>query len=231
MCPHHDPYGLPRQKERSDGKQHEDRWEIDPLTQCVIPAGGNPPFRIAYRKAAAVDRFNSGKVESHATACLEFASNAGLWTGVSFASQEDQQLWETPIKAAFRYLADTGIGGARSRGWGQADSIEFQSGTFPQLILPQLEISEEASGYWLLSLYSPDEQDSVNWSAGFYDLATRAGIDQDQVKMAVEGSVLAAAAMPQGRAVNVSTEDSPVYRTGFACSIPLPQPRSQEPAS
>lgn len=209
---------------------HEERWEIDPASQCVIAAGGSPPFRIAYRNAAAVDRLNPGTVKSHATACLEFASNAGLWSVVSFATEEDRQAWENPVKSAFRYLSDTGIGGERSQGWGRVESLEFQSGEFPKIILPQFEPGEGelVSGHWLLSVYSPSEQDNVNWSAGHYQLLTRAGIHQNHLKMAAEGSVLAATSSPTGRALNVSTSANPAYRAGFACSVPLPYPRNAE---
>ncbi len=206
----------------------EERWEIDPASECVIPAGGSPPFRIAHRSATAVDRLNPGAVESHTTACLEFAPNAGLWCVVSFATEEDLQAWETPVKSAFRFLADTGIGGERSQGWGRTESLEFQSGTFPQLILPQLEQSEAVSGHWLLSVFSPSTQDQVDWANGSYQLVSRAGIDQNHLNMAAEGSVLVADSILTGRAVNIATEENPAYRAGFACAIPLPLPQQKE---
>ncbi len=38
-------------------------------------------------------------------------------------------------KAAFRWLADSGFGGERSRGWGRAEAPEFVEGTLPEMVL------------------------------------------------------------------------------------------------
>lgn len=209
----------------------DERWEVDPRSKCLIPSGGVPPFRIAQRNAAAIDRLHPGAVEPHGTACLEFNHNAGLWAAVVFASEDARAQWESPIKAAFRLLADSGIGGERTRGWGRSDAPEFQDGEFPKLVMPNLESTAEASGYWLLSLYSPGASDRIDWSAGSYDLTLRAGLGTQTLRMAVEGSVLASASLPQGQSVNIGTDSDPVYRAGFACAVPLPTPRAEESAA
>ncbi|HEY2013960.1 MAG TPA: hypothetical protein VGH38_10700 [Bryobacteraceae bacterium] len=88
--------------------------------------------------------------------------------------------------------------------------------------------------FWLLSLYSPAADDSVDWHRGNYTLTARGGrIDspagsgelKKQVQMVAEGSVLAAASEPRGAAPDVAPDGfaHPVFRAGFAVSIPLPE--------
>src|ERR1700712_3668731 len=60
------------------GVVEESRWQVDGESECLVPLGGSAPFRVSMRAAAAVDRL-TGVAESHRTACLEFASNAGWW--------------------------------------------------------------------------------------------------------------------------------------------------------
>jgi CRISPR type III-A-associated RAMP protein Csm4 len=116
-------------------KLDEQHWGVDGPSQCLVPAGRPGPFRIDIRWSAAVDRL-TGVSERHATACLEFRPGAGLWTVVSFLDEAARQRWLDPVKAAFRLLADTGFGGARSRGWGRAETPEFIEGQLPDMILP-----------------------------------------------------------------------------------------------
>jgi CRISPR type III-A-associated RAMP protein Csm4 len=113
----------------------EEHWAIDGPSECLVPAGRPGPFRMAIRSAAAVDRL-TGAVERHATACIEFAPGAGLWTVVSFANAEEYERWNEPVRAAFRLLADSGFGGERGRGWGRTDAPEFITGELPDMILP-----------------------------------------------------------------------------------------------
>ncbi len=208
----------------------EDRWEVDSTSECLIPAGGAPPFRLARRSSAAVDRIAPGQVETHRSACIEFASNAGLWLAVVFADGEAEQLWRPRVEAAFRFLSDAGIGGERSRGWGQSEAPEFHAGTFPQIILPDFEENEASPERWLLSLYSPAEDDQVDWSTGFYELTDRARRGGLHARMVVEGSVLRVSGTLNGRALNLMAdgESGPRWRAGFAVAIGLPAP--QEPA-
>jgi CRISPR type III-A-associated RAMP protein Csm4 len=114
----------------------EDRWAVDGQSECLIHAGGNGPFRVGVRPAAAVDRLGNG-VLRHDTACLEFREGAGLWTVVAFADQAARDKWAGAMKGVFRLLADSGLGGERSRGWGKSAAPEFHEGMLPDLILPQ----------------------------------------------------------------------------------------------
>ena len=60
--------------------------------------------------------------ESASTACLEFAEGAGMWCAVECSEE-----WRTRTQSLFRWLADTGIGGERSIGWGRSAEPEFDS--------------------------------------------------------------------------------------------------------
>jgi CRISPR type III-A-associated RAMP protein Csm4 len=112
----------------------ENRWILDGPSGCLMPSGKPGPFRTSLRWNAAVDRL-SGAAERHSSACLEFRPGAGLWTVVSFADDAARDQWRGRVKAAFRWLADSGFGGERSRGWGRADAPEFVEGTLPEMIL------------------------------------------------------------------------------------------------
>jgi hypothetical protein len=90
------------------------------------------------RSAAALDRLAAG-VEPHATACLEFNDEAGLWAVAAFADEESRERWTNRLQAAFRLLADSGFGGERSLGWGHSAMPEFTDGVLPDLILPARE--------------------------------------------------------------------------------------------
>ena len=120
----------------------ESQWAVDGDSQCLVPAGRPGPFRSGVRWNAGVDRL-TGASERFSTACLEFRPGAGLWTVVSFRDEAARDRWREPVKAAFRYLADTGMGGERSRGWGRAEAPEFAEGLLPDLILPGVEKAAE----------------------------------------------------------------------------------------
>ena len=90
----------------------------------------------------------------------------------------------------------------------------------------------------MLSLYSPAESDPIDWTRGNYATVERggwvdspaaftgsaSGAQKKRVRMIEEGSVLAAATSPAGRAPDVAPEGfpHPVFRAGFALSIALP---------
>lgn len=209
------------------------------------------PFRVTSRRTAAVDRFTGSAGEVVETACLEFSAGSGLWTCAAFSGEESRERWLGPVKAAFRLLSDSGFGGQRSRGWGRAETPEFREGPFPELLLAgptQIQpvappTSEEGgpaaeaapvyeTGYWLLSMFRPAESDTVDWTRGAYSLVERSGrvesrsaygVLKNGLRMVTEGSVLLAAAPPQGSAADVAPEGvgHPVYRSGFAVSIPI----------
>lgn len=212
---------------------HEERWEVDTRSQCLIPSGGVAPFRIAIRRSAAVDRHSPGRVEPHETACIEFNGNAGLWGLIAFSSPDSQSAWLERIKAAFRLLGDCGMGGERSLGWGHADSLDFQTGPLPGLLLPDWQSAESGSSRWLLSLFNPSATDSVDWSEGHWQPETRSKREGKSVRMIGEGSVLSSRAELSGRAVDVAPDGHPhpVWRSGFAVSVPLPVRAPAEAAS
>jgi CRISPR type III-A-associated RAMP protein Csm4 len=230
------------------GALSEDDWVVDGASGCLLPAVPRAnlrgPFRTVSRPAAAVDRLSGGAIEPHATACLEFCEGAGLWCVAAFANDQAWERWREPVQAAFRLLADSGIGGERSRGWGRSSSPEFQPGCLPGMILaPSFEPApaddagapapQPETAWWLLSLFSPAESDQVDWQRGQYALAGREGRIESRarwgelkrpVRMVAEGSVLVAGAPPAGAARDVAPEGfpHPVYRAGFAVAIPIP---------
>jgi CRISPR type III-A-associated RAMP protein Csm4 len=201
------------------GVVNESRWAVDGASGCLLPAGMSAPFSVSMRPAAAVDRL-TGQAEPHNTACLEFAPNAGWWGLIEVADD-----WEARLKSALRLLADSGFGGERSRGWGRAAEPEFSDGAtlFPG--------EGHIGAWWMLSLYSPHEDDAIDWSRGDYATITRAGwtdspsgsVRKKQVRMIEEGSVLMAASL-RGRAVDVAPDGfaHPTWRAGFALAMPVP---------
>jgi CRISPR type III-A-associated RAMP protein Csm4 len=89
------------------------------------------------------------------------------------------------------------------------------------------EAAERA--YWLLSLYLPAGDDSVDWKRGSYSTVTRHGrIESGEPKpstlMIAEGSVLLAGSDLRGSARNLAPAgfSHPVYRAGFALTVPIP---------
>jgi CRISPR type III-A-associated RAMP protein Csm4 len=99
---------------------------------------------------------------------------------------------------------------------------------------PHPEGPRPAPVYWLLSLFTPGAADTVDWRRGNYALTARGGRVESpagsgelkkQIQMVAEGSVLHAASEPRGSASNVAPDGfaHPVFRAGFAVSIPLPE--------
>jgi CRISPR type III-A-associated RAMP protein Csm4 len=208
----------------------EDGWVIDGPSECLLPFStpqAPGPFRVSVRSSAAVDR-DGESVSPHSTACIEFTPGSGLWCAARFSNDAARDQWTKPLTAAFRLLADSGFGGKRSQGWGRAEMPEITEG--------MIEVhakSDEAPGYWMLSLFHPSASDTVEWSQGNYTLTTRGGrVESDarwgdhkkQTRMVSEGSVLVASAEPRGSAADVAPDGfpHPVYRAGFALAIPIP---------
>jgi CRISPR type III-A-associated RAMP protein Csm4 len=206
----------------------EERWEVDPQSACVIPSGGDAPYRFVTRTAAGVDRL-SGAAQAHRTAGIEFGPGAGLWCFVEFDTEEARERWRAELTAAFRWLGDSGLGGERTRGWGRSESVEFSDSDTETLLLGTTTPAA-STAWWLLSLYSPAPADTVDWSRGEYSLITRQGrVDKEgtlkrSARLVTEGSVIVADALPTGTAVDVAPagHPHPVYRTGFAIAVPVP---------
>lgn len=232
----------------SDKPIEEDHWHADGESECLIPlerryTGG--PMRKAMRTSAAVDRLDCGRVEPHATACLEFAPDAGLWMVVAFSGDDAKARWSGPVQGALRLLADSGFGGERSRGWGRTEMPEFTEGDLPGMLWKarqETEAVEDAppqeQAYWLLSAYIPAESDTVDWKRGSYGTFERSGRIESATSwggglkltspMVTEGSVLFADSEPRGVAKNVAPAGCPhpVFRAGFALTIPIPWRRA-----
>lgn len=215
----------------------EDAWTIDVQSECLIPSSNPPssgPYRIAVRSAAAVDREGSGVI-AHSAACLEFTPASGLWFVTAFSNDGARDRWTRPLTAALRLLADSGFGGERSRGWGRCEMPEVTSGDLSDLLV-KTSAGQDRTGYWLLSLYHPSAQDQVDWTQGNYSLQTRNGRVESPAghglkkatRMVAEGSVLVATAEPAGEATDVAPEGfaHPVYRSGFALTLPVAVTRS-----
>lgn len=217
----------------------EDRWVVDGLSECLLAAPASQsaptpvgPFRAAVRSNAALDRQGAG-IAAHSAGCLEFAAGAGLWLAAVFADGDAEARWKEPVQAALRLLADSGFGGERSRGWGRSEMPEFTEGRFPWLLLKPAPPAA-GSVYWMLSLFSPSDAEPIDWDKGNYSLVTRAGRIESPAgwgepkkvtRMVAEGSVLFAAEPPRGVARDVAPDGfpHPVYRAGFAVSIPIPR--------
>ena len=223
----------------------EENWLVDGASDCLVPAGGRfrgaGPFRVSLRSSAAVDRLGAG-VEPHLTACLEFAEEAGMWGLVEFTSAEVKEQWGHRVRSALRLLADCGIGGERSRGWGRSAMPSIREGLVPELLFRSrgakengepLELAPESEGArWLLSLYSPAPDDAVNWRLGNYQMTSRSGRVESpassgdlkkSLRMVTEGSVLVSPAPLKGAVRDVAPDGfpHPVYRAGFAVSVPI----------
>jgi len=99
---------------------------------------------------------------------------------------------------------------------------------------PQPDVPPPSStSHWLLSLFTPAPGDAVDWNRGNYTVIARGGrIDspagfgerKKQLHMVTEGSVLVAGDTIRGAAPDVAPDGfaHPVFRAGFALSIPLP---------
>jgi CRISPR type III-A-associated RAMP protein Csm4 len=114
---------------------------------------------------------------------------------------------------------------------------EPDSPALPLAPSPALEVSEPQAApiqHWLLSLFTPGPGDAVDWNRGNYTVIARGGrIDspsgfgerKKQLQMVTEGSVLVAGDTIRGAASDVAPDGfaHPVFRAGFALSIPLPR--------
>lgn len=209
----------------------EDRWAVDGESECLVLSNpGRGPFRVALRSSAGVDRLRNASIEIHSTACLEFARHAGLWTIVQFANDAASSEWQDRVRSALLLLADSGFGGERSRGWGRSETPEWQPWTPPQSSSAERTADR---AHWLLSLYTPAEEDAVDWKRGNYATVARRGRIESSARwgepkqpttMIAEGSVLLSSNELRGAASNVAPQGfpHPVYRAGFALTVPIP---------
>jgi hypothetical protein len=211
-----------------------DRWVADAESECLLPVGRHgaapPPFRVSLRSTAPVDRLNLRGAEAFSSACLEFTPGSGIWCMAVFSDDAARHAWNGRVRSAFRLLADSGIGGERSRGWGRSRPPQFQDASMPEFIAGESVPEQGAeTGYWLVSMFAPSPGDVVDWRRGDYAMMTRSGrVEGGALKrpsrMVEEGSVIFSTAPPVGTARNVAPEEfrHPVYRSGFAVAAAVP---------
>ena len=213
----------------------EDDWFVDSHSGCLVPVGtraATGPFRIFKRSFAAVDRLNPGALLSRTVSCLQFAPGSGLWFAVAFDNPTAYAIWAPKIEQALRVLADTGIGGLRSMGFGRSRPPLIQPGVLEDLLLPGATAprghADAPGAYWMLSLFSPAATDEVDWSAGSYELVERTGRTGGELKktsrLVREGSVIVSGSAPSGNCLDVAPAGAahPSLRPGFAVSLPIP---------
>ncbi len=218
----------------------EDQWAVDPVSECLLPVTRNgpmhPPFRPAKRRFAAVDRETGVSESAREVACLQFAPSSGMWFAAVFASDRTRDQWTGKFRSACRLLADQGIGGGKSVGWGRSDEPRFETvgDWYRMLTGAEGEIAGE-SAWWLLSLFTPGPADAVDWKRGNYGTCVRSGrvsgtsAVKPPARMVAEGSVLLSASPLTGAVRNVAAEDAahPVYRSGLAVAVPIPWKESR----
>lgn len=209
----------------------EERWQVDGHSGCLLPStgyGGVGPYRFLKRRFSAVDRLTGGHAEPYEASAVQFAPGCGLWGVIEFASPAAYAVWAPKIQVALRWLADSGIGGLRSRGFGRARQPEVQAGTLDQLLEPLPAPRSQQPAWWLLSLFSPGEEDQVDWSGGSYTLVTRTGravtgAIKPGARLVEEGSVVLAGSAPRGSIRDARPDGAthPVYRSGYAVALPI----------
>lgn len=216
----------------------EEQWAVDPVSECLLPVFKNSvaaaPFRVTQRVLAPVDRVSASTENVDRVACLQFAQGAGLWFVAEFADEEARSVWSGRMRAVSRLLADAGIGGGRSRGWGRSREPQFGNVELPEFLTGIAATAEGETAWWVVSLFTPSEADSVVWDRGTYRVVVRSGrVENGDLKpasrMVAEGSVLVSSAPPSGTARNVAPAESahPVYRSGIALSVRIPYQQRQ----
>ena len=173
-----------------------------------------------------IDRISSTSLIYHAGR-VTFTPDCGLHFLVQFRDNSLRSLMED----ALQYLADAGLGGERSCGYGQFKPLQPQPFSLPQ---------GESSTFLTLSLYSPTQQElsaGLLKSSASYEIIERrgwiysaayAGKYRKSLRMLAEGSVLSGSAQQiYGQLVNVTPEikpqPHPIYRYGFGFPVPINQ--------
>ena len=216
-------------------KFDENRWVLDLPSGCLQPAdraNAGGPYRPMERQRAAVDRLTGAASATTATEGIEFAPNAGLWTLFVFANTSMAEVWSTRIKAAFRLLADHGIGGWRGAGWGRSRRPRFKDGELGRLLSVAGWNSIDAAPigrWWTFGLFSPSESDDIAWDGGAYRTLARGGwtagtVQKPNLRLVREGSILACTAEPAGQISESELPGIPYPVIRYAAGLTLPWP-------
>ncbi|HYO82286.1 MAG TPA: hypothetical protein VES20_12855, partial [Bryobacteraceae bacterium] len=206
----------------------DEQWVVEPSSECLLPlykSGPAPaPFRLTTRTLAPVDREDRVSRQAHRIGALEFNRDSGFWFLAAFADDAARTSWSDRIRGAVRLLADSGIGGGRSRGWGRSLPPRFEN-VDTTTFLPSGEGDENDSGWWMLSLFSPAQGENIGWSRGNYSVVWRSGRDaagllKPASRMIAEGSVLTGDE-PRGTMLNVAVEGAEhrLLRSGLALAV------------
>jgi len=215
----------------------ENRWVLDLPSGCLLPAdraGAGGPYRTLERQRVAVDRWTGESAVAASTQGVEFATHSGAWGLFVFPDAEAASVWSPRIKAAFRLLADDGIGGWRVAGWGRSRRPRFREGDLDRLLTnlgwkhaaPEVIESQKDTKWWTLGLFAPGSTDQVDWTSGAYRTMMRSGWTATEAKpelrLVREGSILSSPATPTGRISESIVEGAahPILR--YAAGLALP---------
>lgn len=211
----------------------ENRWVLDLGSGCLQAAdraGGGGPFRPVERQRAAVDRLSGMAAAVACTEGVEFTGQAGAWALFVFANEEAAATWAGRVKAAFRLLADEGIGGWRGAGWGRSRRPRFREGELGGLLAHagwKTDAASTGGQWWTLGLFAPAEADEISWDAGAYRTLTRGGWAagagaKPGLRFVREGSVLASVLEPAGRISESAMDGIPhaILRYGAGLALP-----------
>ena len=203
-------------------------WMARASAWC-LPNQGRGPFRVALRSSAGVDRLQNAAVEVHSTACLEFRARAASGPSFSLPMKLPRRngrrrfrarccCWPIPAWAASGRAA----GAARKRPSGSR-------GRRRKLPLEQPTIARTGC------CRSTRQPKTTQWigsaattppcrGSGRIESSARWGEPKQPTTMIAEGSVLLASNELRGAASNVAPEGfpHPVYRAGFAVTVPIP---------
>lgn len=173
------------------------------------------------RPHVAIDRINSRSNLYHVGA-VRFTPGCGIWCSV-----RGEAAWVARTVEALRLMADSGVGGRRSRGYGRFILHEADAMTLPAV--------DGSSHQVLLSRYAPTEAEMTLLRApgASYSLVTVGGWSQNlrnipiirqKVRFLSEGSVIQRSSGVAGQLLNLRPPQTPpqynhpVHRYGFGFS-------------
>ncbi len=216
--------GLPKAMQRDRGRRHA-------LRELRVFASGLTPRVTIDRVSSASTIFHSGRTT--------FAPGCGLWFGVAWLRPADavdgaQATYRQAFAAALGLLADDGLGGERSTGYG---AFSYAEAAAPAA-LPNPAPGRRG---WLLSRYHPTSSElpaALDDPGAAYRLTAVGGwlLSPDVVAqrrkrlyLVEEGSLVCPPAWPAGDVTDVRPEydgaqgvPHPVWRYGLALAADLP---------